>query len=418
MDDHACQWHRPPAASFPAWIRLLISHWLITCALPAAEVRLPPLPTSIELATDRSTALHSVRLPAQLPFGVGLVRMEFDLAFASAESMSPGSFLDSFSLSFQPPGTQETALLWTTDASGSFWFPNNPGGLVFPADHLKYRAIPFPNDHAGPWATTVSFAVSLSLNVECQNCESALWLDLFDNQSAPESAAWLRNLRLVARDPFFLLESSVTPEGPFSAEMGVLHRPELQQFELPIGGHARFFRLRADSTVRLRMLPRDPEAWRFGYEFPEPDPRLESAPRLDGPYTEETTARLDSTARRFLLTAPAGGNRFFRVRAQVRTAVTRIQSAGVTTRIEFEYRPRVFSLQSSAQPCGPYADDPSARFDTANQIITVPRLPQIRIFRIAHSTESETVHLEPLRIRNGHWILPYTTSPRSTAVDP
>ena len=386
--------------------------------LPAAEVRLPPLPVAVSITTDSSTALRSVRVPTQLPFGVGLVRIEFDLAFGSAERPTPGTFLDSLSLSFQPPGTQETALLWTTDASGSFWFPNNPGGLVFPADHLEYRAIPFPDAASGTWSTTISFAVSLSLNVECQNCESGLWLDLFNNQSAPESNAWLQNLRLVARDPFFLLESSVTPEGPFSAEMGVLHRAQTHEFELPIGGHARFFRLRADSDVRLRMLPRDPEAWRFGYEFPEPDPRLESAPRLEGPYTEETTARLDGTARRFLLTAPAGGNRFFRVRAHVRTAVTRIQSAGVTTRIEFEYRPRVFSLQSSAQPCGPYADDPSARFDTANQIITVPRLPRIRVFRIAHSAESETVHLEPVRIRYGHWILPYSTSRKPTEVRP
>jgi len=422
VDSHACPPSLSATAQFQAALSLIAvvgAASIVGMRLPAAEIRLPPLPISAALTTESPTALQSVRVPAELPFGVGLVRVEFDLTWATTERAVPNTFLDSVSLSFQPPGTTDIALLWTADASGSYWFPMQDGNLRFPETHLQYTPIDPPQPTPlGPGSTTTSFAVALSLPVAWQNCEIGIWLDLFHNQDPAPSQGWLENIRLTARDPFFLLESSVTPEGPFSAEMGVIHRPESQEFELPIGGHARFFRLRADSTVRLRMLPQDSESWRFAYEFPEPDPRLESAPQLQGPYTLESTARLDGTTRRFLLTAPAGGNRFFRVRANVRTAITRIQSAGVTTRIEFEYRPRVFSLQSSAQPCGPYADDPSAHFDTARQIISVPRLPRIRIFRIAHSTESEVVHLEPLRIRNRLWVLPYSTFPRPSTADP
>lgn len=375
---------------------------------------LPPLPTPTLLETDGSTALHTVRLPLALPFGVGLIRVEFDLAFGTRETPAPGAFLDAFSLSFEPPHTDASALLFNADARGERWFPEDPGGVQFPVDGLQRTAIPFAGGDLESWPVLASYAVRLTLPIAWQDCEAGLWLDLFDNQTTPDSFATVRHLRLVARNPFFLLESSATPAGPFSVEMGVVHNADAQRFELRRGGVARFFRLRADSTVRLRVLERSPDLWRFAYEFPEPNPTLESAPQPHGPYTVETNALLDLGQRRFQWTAPAGSARFFRIQAGVRTAVTRLESSGNTHRISFEYRPRIFSLQSSAQPCGPFADDPTARFDTASQVVTVPRTEFTRIFRVTHSDPTEAVRLLGVGGDATRWVLSYDRRPHPT----
>ncbi|MBL9129248.1 MAG: hypothetical protein JNL97_16480, partial [Verrucomicrobiales bacterium] len=380
-----------------------------------AEVVLPPLPEIHHLSADGSTALHSARLPFELPFGVGLSEIRFDLAFTTAERPTPGEFSDALALSYQPPGTANTALVLVTDASGSLRLPDNPGGLEFPSSNLRIVAQPFPEFLGVPAATWVSFSVALSLPLAWQNCESGLWFDLFDNRTQPGAEAWLHDVRLVARDAFFLLESSASPAGPFSAEMGVTHDAEAGRFSLPLGGAARFFRLRADSSVRLHVLVRERDTWRFAYTFPDPEPRLESAPSPEGPYVPEPDARLNPTKRAFEFPTPGGAPRFYRVRARVRTAITRIGGAGSRIDLEFEYRPRVFALQSSAQPCGPYADDPSARFDTARQEIVVPRNLHVRMFRIAHSTADRSVRLRSVAADAARWTLAYEDENARTA---
>lgn len=397
-----------------AWFASVVAAIAFTAT---AEVVLPPLPTATFLEADGSAALHSARLPLGLPFGVGLIRVEFDLVVGTREPVAPGMFLDSVSLSFEPPGTDESALLFNHDARGATWLPDHPGGVSLPANFLQYAAIPNAGDGLETWPIHASFAVSLTLPIAWQNCESGLWLDLFDNRTGPDSFAVLRHLRLVAQNPFFLLESSATPAGPFSNEMGVTHSPTEQRFELMRGGVARFFRLRADSTVRLRILERDPKVWRFAYEFPEPDPKLESAVQPQGPYTLQTHAVLDTNRRQFQLPSTPSQARFFRIRANVRTAITRLEAVGGTNHVTFEYRPRIFSLQSSAQPCGPFADDPSARFDTANQIISLSRTDFIRVFRITHSNPADTVRLLGVDGDNDHWVLPYEIHNRSTATN-
>jgi hypothetical protein len=384
----------------------------------SAEVVLPPLPTPVRLETDRSTSLQTARLPLALPFGVGLIRVEFDLTVGTREQPTAGSFLDAFSLSFEPPDTDVSTFLFNHDARGETWFPFQNEGIGFPPNFLTRTAIPFPASEPEAWPIRASYAVSLTLPLAWQNCEAGIWLDLFDNRSDPDSFAQLSNLRLVARDPFFVLESSATPAGPFSAEMGVSHSSEARRFELMRGGVARFFRLRADSTVRLRVLERDPDLWRFAYDFPEPDPTLESATQPQGPYSPVTNAVLEAAQRRFQLPTATGPARFYRIRADVRTSLTRLQTSGGTTSISFEYRPRIFSLQSSAQPCGPFADDPSASFDTANQVITLPRHHWTRVFRIAHSNPDETVRLLGIQDTAAHWIFTYDRQPHPTAQSP
>lgn len=377
-----------------------------------AEVVLPPLPVRVLLQTDAEEALHTARLPLELPFGVGLVRVEFTVGYATTEAVVPQQFLDALSLSFEPPGTDTAVWLLNAETRGEVWFPNDPGGFDFDRSILSQRPLGFPADLGTEWRVSSAFAVTLTLPLAWQNCEAGLWLDLFDNQDGGDSMAFLRDVRLVARAPFFLLESSTAPAGPYAAEMGVRHDEASRRFQLLRGGVARFFRLRADSPVSLQVLSRNSGAWQLGYEFPEPEPRLESAGRPTGPYVVEPLAVLDAARREFHL-KPNGPARFYRVRAQVRTALTRMTvrggEGGIT--LAFEYRPQVFGLQSSAQPCGPFADDPEAQFDTARQVITVSRTNFVRFFRVAHSTGGagarEAVRFAGIRDDGRFWELPY-----------
>lgn len=383
--------------------------------LPGAwgEVTLPPLPTDIVLAADGGSALHTERVPAELPFGVGLARIDFTVGFATREVPAPGEFLDALSVSLEPPGTDALFGLLTSDARGDLWSPDDPDGAAFPPGILAQQTAVFPADLGEGWTRRVAFAVSLTLPMAWQNCEAGLWLDLFDNRAGERSLVFLRDLRLTARDPFFLLESSATPLGPYAAEMNVSQRgdPSDGAFDVWRGGVARFFRLRADSTVTLRVLGGTPDAWRFGYEFPEPQPVLESATRVVGPYAAEPTAVLGAGRREFRVAA-GGPQRFYRVRANVRTAVTGLRLVAGNVVVDFEYRPQVFSLQSSAQPCGPYADDPHAAFDTTQQTITVSRTHLGRFFRLAHSRVGELYRLAPVQELAGRWWIPYRKEAR------
>ncbi len=412
--------HRRSSPPGNAWLLPVLGLAWLAITIPqvrSAEVILPPLPP-VRLETGGSTSLQTTRLPLALPFGVGLIRVEFDLAVGTREQPVAGSFLDSFSLSFEPPDTDVSTFLFNHDARGETWFPLDTAGLGVTPNFLTHTAIPFPANELEAWPIHTSYAVSLSLPLAWHNCEAGIWLDLFDNRSAPDSFAQLSNLRLVARDPFFVLESSATPAGPFSAEMGVTHSNEAQRFELMRGGVARFFRLRADSTVRLRVLERDPNLWRFAYDFPEPDPKLESAAQPQGPYSLVTNAVLEAAQRRFRLPTATGPARFYRIRAGVRTALTRLETSTGTTSVSFEYRPRIFSLQSSAQPCGPFADDPSATFDTASQVITLPRHQWTRMFRVAHSNPDHAVRLHKIHDADAQWILNYDRTTPLTAQSP
>lgn len=406
-------WPLQPRRAPKLGLVLLLGSALAAAVGARAEVILPPLPVDLVVAAEGSAALHTERVPVGLPFGVGLARIDFTLGFATREVPAPGEFLDALSLSWEPPGTDAVFALLTSDVRGDLWFPDDPDGAVFPPGILAQQSAAFPADLGTNWTRRVSFAVSLTLPVAWQNCEAGLWLDLFDNRAGERSVMFLRDLRLTAREPFFLLESSATPLGPYAAEMNVIQRgaPDEGAFDLWRGGVARFFRLRADSTVTLRVLGVTTDAWRFGYEFPEPQPRLESAARLTGPYMPEPTAVLGASRREFHVAA-TGPQRFYRVRANVRTAVTRLRVSAGDVVVDFEYRPQVFGLQSSAQPCGPYADDPRAEFDTARQTITISREHLVRFFRIATSRVGEAYRLALVQDLVGRWWIPFRQEAR------
>jgi hypothetical protein len=401
----------------PFAVALGLAHvCLLECALTlhAAEGPLTRV-AEVSLRADGATALHTSDPLIGLPFGVGVERIEMVFGFGSMEGPSAGEFLDALSVSLQPVGTERTALLFTADAHGVSWAPPNEGGFEMAASALVRSEIVFSDTHEPAWPLAVAYELSFGIPREVYDCGTRLVVDLFDNRDARASIGFVRDVRLIARAPYFLLESSASPAGPFAAEMGVTR--EARQFRLRAGGVARFFRLRADSPVTLRILPADPDAWRFAYEFPAPEARLEGAPRPNGPYTAFPAAVLDPEARRFRVT-PSAALQFFRVRANVRTVITAARRAGADLEVSFEYRPSVFAMQSSAQPCGPFADDSMARFNTASQTITVSRAAQVRFFRIALSPENGPVRLRSVVNEEGHWRIGYVGGNGDGEVEP
>ncbi|MCC6233649.1 MAG: hypothetical protein IT580_13450 [Verrucomicrobiales bacterium] len=359
--------------------------------------------------TDGSTALHTAEIPLHLPFGVGLDRVEFELGIATREAADAPGFLDAASLSLQPIGGLRAALLVAADAGGVFWLPPNPGGLDGNEALLRHEDRVWPVSEWGSWSWSASFAVSLTVPLTWQDCGSVLYLDLFDNLNDTTSMAYVRSVRVTPRTKYFLLESSSSPVGPYAVEMGVDTDASAQELKLPAGGTARFFRLRADSEVTLRMVNPSSTDWRFTYAFPAPQPVLEIATRAEGPYVTVTNAVLNLEAREFRVPRmPASaGPRFYRARANVRVALTSFTREGVDWRVRFEYRPRVFSLESSAQPCGPFAEESKAVFDTARQTIQVSRTELVRFFRLAQSSERAPVSLGTVRRADGTWRIPF-----------
>ncbi len=365
----------------------------------------------ILLRADGTTALHSGSVPLHLPFGVGLDRLTFEIGFATREAGTAAGFLDALSVSLQPVAEARGAVLVAADAAGTFWLPPNPGGLDGHEAALGYEDRPWPDGISGDWLWSASFSVSLTVPLMWQDCGLLLYADLFDNLNGQASVASLRDVRVTPRSSYFLLESASSPQGPYAVEMGVASEVDgaARAMSLPLGGWARFYRLQADSEVALRMVAPDAAAWHFSYEFPAPEPALEIASRPEGPYTVVTNATLDLAARAFTTPALAAalGPRFYRVRSRVRVAVTGFVREGASWKVRFEYRPRVFNLLSSAQPCGPFAHEPKAEFDTARQVIRVSRREFVRFFRLAQSAERAPVRLRTVERRAQGWRIPY-----------
>jgi hypothetical protein len=120
--------------------------------------------------------------------------------------------------------------------------------------------------------------------------------------------------------------------------------------------------------------------------------------------------QLDPNGRVFRVPRPTG-NRFFRIRANIRTFLSSPRVEQERLVLPFEYRPRVFGLQSSSQPCGPFANESAAKFDAIAQTIQVSRKYFIRFFRLAYSERPEALGLAGVTEAGGEWVIKYGIVP-------
>jgi len=380
----------------------------ITLGLTAAPVLLVD-PLLHPLQTGRGISLQNLSIALAPPAGILARSVEFTVGFASAESPGPATFLDSLSVFLQGSLPANTAFLLTADAPGFVWQPPLPGGLTPDPISLRSIEVPWPLPPESSPGDYHAYRVTFELPPALQSGPLELRLSLFDNLILRESLGFIDDV-VVRTDPFLLVESAASVLGPYAIEPSARHDLVRHEFVLPRPETARFFRLQADSAVTLRILAPTSRNWRFTYEFPAAVPVLESSATPGGPYTVETRAVLDESRRLFRLPTVAA-NRFFRLRGAVRTRLEMPQIRGDQIELGYRFNPSVFSLQSSAQYCGPFANEDSARFNLTTQAIELSRDETLRFFRLAQPPGSPRAILQELRNTPESWVLRYDPAP-------
>jgi len=363
--------------------------------LPSAEIgnhssdlvtRIQALPERSTLRTGTGQPLVSLSLSLEIPAAPSS-RLTFDFGFATAESPVPETFLDSFSISLQRKDLSATALLLTADSFGLDWAPPNPAGLLLNPDSIKREPIPFPSFGA-ELPQKFSFSVSVPLPFEFVGRSSTLFLDLFDNQNQLDSLAFLAELKITGTGTGarLFLQSSASGAGPYADEDEAVLDEAGQVFTVPRFERTRFYRIRSDSEVRIRKFEIMGDEQICHYEFPSPVVSLQSAAKVEGPYTDDPTAQI-ALANRSISVPQASSVRFYRVRSNLRLKIVRHQITGANVVFDFEYQPRVFALQSCPVVDGPYADESNVAVNSAQQTMSLSRFNLARFYRIRSSVE-------------------------------
>jgi hypothetical protein len=142
---------------------------------------------------------QSLFIPAS-PSGVWV---QLAVGFSTDEIVSPNAFFDSATLTLQNGSATSTAILFTTDCSGWYWSPAG-GTAVIDPNAIDHSAIPFPDltpIHAQQTAWVLNIPVPESMTGQTLN----LYLDLFDNQNAIGSLAWMGPAYVIPEPSIFAL---------------------------------------------------------------------------------------------------------------------------------------------------------------------------------------------------------------------
>ena len=113
-----------------------------------------------------------------------------------------------------------------------------------------------------------------------------------------------------------------------------------------------------------------------------PPPALQSSAALAGPFTDELKAVIDTTNKVITLAQQVETARFFRVRSDLDTVITRFQIQNQQLLLDYAFQPAFLALQSATSPAGPFVDEPSAVVDILAQTVSLPFVGQERFFRI------------------------------------
>ena len=145
--------------------------------------------------TDSTTPLISQMqsLDTSVPGGQPL--LEFDFGFATAESPSPGGFLDSFTVSLQDLNQTFTAILFTDDPNGLVLAPATPGTLVLNSSLMNLNVIGYPSlQPVVP--NQAAFHFSMPVPQEFAGNPMNVYFDLFNNEDGLASQAWVDNVQI------------------------------------------------------------------------------------------------------------------------------------------------------------------------------------------------------------------------------
>lgn len=173
--------------------RCVIAVIIFFCSLvltPITGFAQPAYPIHSVLRTGSGSPLLSSMQTFGLPGDAGVQQVTFNFGFATDEDLLGGSFFDSATINLREVLSGLTEQFATIDRTGIYWAPYNPGGLTLNPDLITRAGIAFPLISGAPsnqWA----FTVSVPIPAEFQGKTVELYLDLYDNQDAQQSLAWI-----------------------------------------------------------------------------------------------------------------------------------------------------------------------------------------------------------------------------------
>jgi hypothetical protein len=286
--------------------------------------------------TGGNESLLSLNLPFNAPPSNAVPVLRLDFGFATSEPDDSSTFYDSFSLTLQRGDNSATALLATADRTGIQWAPPASGALPINASEIRRAETNFPSlspDLAIKFAFSVSFALPSVLT----GGPLKLFFDLFDNLNPAHSLAFVRDVRIESAilPPVKLL--STTPvTAAFVEETGAILNEANRTFTLPRPAGNRFYVVQADQLTRIVSARAVGSQLLIEYAFPQL--ALQSAAEVTGLFADETGAVLDQVTRTFR-TSPPGGKRFYRIRSEVKTRITRLRLQGAEAVLDYEALP-------------------------------------------------------------------------------
>lgn len=180
------------------------------CSAPQAVYAQGVNEPAFVLRTGGGVPLVSATQSVFVPGSITAPELLISIGFATAETWTPGSILDSVSLTLRDPALLNTAIFTTIDGAGTLWAPATPGGLAIDPDSIIRSTIPFPSltpDLPFKWA----FLLRLPVPEAMRGRNLDLHLDLFDNQSGSGSLGWMSEVAVVPE-----------PSGPVILGCGVL----------------------------------------------------------------------------------------------------------------------------------------------------------------------------------------------------
>ncbi len=142
------------------------------------------------LNTGGGMPLVTASQQLQVPSSSVPVPLVFEFGFGTDETVSPGAFLDSFTITIQDAAMMTTLVLLTADASGIVWAPSTPGGVVMSPDLIVRNPVAFPSLQP-VLANLSAFAVTVPLPTTFTGTVN-VHFDLFDNLNSTASLGWYR----------------------------------------------------------------------------------------------------------------------------------------------------------------------------------------------------------------------------------
>ena len=124
-------------------------------------------------------------------------RLVFDFGFATDETPTPGTFLDSFTVTIQNMAQSLSAVYLTADATGVAWAPVTPGALFVDPASISANPIAYPNLQP-VLGNRLAFEVTAPVPQQFVGQSVNVFFDLFDNLDPNNSQAWFSSLGLAS----------------------------------------------------------------------------------------------------------------------------------------------------------------------------------------------------------------------------